>query len=171
VATAEAKNSRAMVSTYLVIKFVHIVSSTLIFGGGLATAIYLFAAYRNGRPEMLKTMAGHVVVADWLIMAPAVLVQFATGLWLTDYLNIPFRSAWFVSVFVMFGAAGICWAPALWIQFELSYLEHHDHALTVPERYRKLMRIWVGLAVPAFVLTLALFAMMVFKFGVATRLI
>lgn len=163
-----------MITGYLVVKLVHVLSSALLLGTGLGAAVLLFASYREGHVDFLRTTANHVMIADWLIVAPAVVVQLVTGIWLTSYLAIPFGSAWFVSVLGLFVFAGLCWLPMAYIQFQLSHLAVGNHEERVGDaghaRDRKLMRIWAVCAVLAFGTLFALFWLMVFKHGAGLRL-
>lgn len=163
-----------MITSYLVVKLIHVLSSTLLLGTGLGVAVLLFASYKEGHADFLRTTANHVMIADWLIVAPAVVVQLVTGIWLTAYLDIPFGSAWFVSVLGLFFFAGLCWLPMAWIQFQLSHLAVKSHEERVGDaahtRDRRLMRVWSVCAVLAFGTLFALFWLMVFKHGMAVRL-
>jgi uncharacterized membrane protein len=163
-----------VITGYLVLKLIHVLSSTLLLGTGLGVAVLLFASYKEGHVDFLRTTANHVMIADWLIVAPAVVVQLVTGIWLTSYLGIPFGSAWFVAVLGLFFFAGACWLPMAWIQFQLSHLAVRDHEERVDDaahsRDRGLMSIWACCAVLAFGALFALFWLMVFKHGMTTRL-
>ena len=153
-----------MISAYLVIKLIHILSATLLFGTGLGTAFFMFKAYRHGDLDALRVTSRHVVLADWLFTAPAVVIQLVTGLWLTAYLKIPLDSVWFISVLTLFAVVGACWLPVVWIQIQFAKMLRVETA-TLGDRFRRLMRVWVALGIPAFVLTLVLFGLMVFKPG------
>jgi len=146
--------------SYLAVKLVHIVSATVLFGTGMGTAFFMLRAWQSGSEETLRVTTVHVVQADWFFTTPAVIVQLATGLWLTDRLAIPFTSVWFVLVIALFAAVGACWIPVVWVQLRIRDLIS-DHAPR--DHYRPLMRWWVGLGIPAFACVLVLFAIMVYK--------
>lgn len=158
-----------MLSAYLLVKLIHIVSSTLLFGTGLGTAFFMYAAYRSGDARAIAVTTRHVVAADWIFTAPAVIVQFLTGLWLVDYLGIPLSSIWFRSVISTFFLIGLCWLPVVWIQIRVKRIAADDlagaHRVRCPAELRMLMGRWVALGIPAFVLTVGLFTLMVFKPG------
>ena len=151
---------------YFVIKVVHILSATLLLGTGIGTAFFMLSAYRSGDATALRITSRHVVLADWLFTAPAIVLQLATGLWLTSFLGIPYRSAWLVAALSMFALVGACWLPVVWIQIRLSRMIAPGAGDTLPRRFAVLMRAWVALGVPAFVLTVLLFCLMVFKPGI-----
>lgn len=157
-----------MPSLYLIVKLVHIVSATLLFGTGLGTAFFMFKAWRSGEADALRVTSRHVVIADWLFTLPAVIVQLATGLWLTHLLRIPFASVWFVTVMALFVVVGLCWIPVVIIQIRIGQLSLSMASAPSAAQARQidaLMRVWTALGIPAFVLTLALFALMVLKIG------
>ena len=151
---------------YFFIKLVHIVSATLILGTGIGTAFFMLTAYRSRDVSAIKVTSRHVVLADWIFTTPAVVLQLATGLWLTSYLRIAYGSAWLISVLALFALVGACWLPVVWIQLRLSRLIDASVDGILPRQFSPLMRIWIALGIPAFVLTLLLFWLMVFKPGV-----
>ena len=151
-----------MLSAYLLVKLVHIVSATVLFGTGLGTAFFMYKAYRSGNLEALRITSRHVVLADWCFTAPAIIVQLITGLWLVDYLQLSWSSPWLVTVATLFAAIGACWLPVVWIQIRI---KDASLAETPGLTSRPLMQAWVALGIPAFAMTLALFALMVLKPG------
>ncbi len=155
---------------YFTVKLIHIVSATLFLGTGIGTAFFMLNAYRSGDIAAIRVTSRHVVLADWLFTTPAVILQLATGLWLTSYLDIAYDSAWLISVLTLFGLVVACWAPVVWIQISLSRLIGGTADGTIPDRFKRLMRAWIALGTPAFLLTLVLFWLMVFKPGVGTIL-
>jgi len=63
---------------YNLLKTLHIISASLLFGTGLGTFFFMIRACRSGNIEAIKVTANTVVIADWCFTAPAVLVQFAS---------------------------------------------------------------------------------------------
>jgi len=145
---------------YLAIKLLHILSATILFGTGLGTAFFMYKAYRSGNIEALRVTTSHVVIADWFFTTPAVVIQLATGLWLTRHLGIAVSSVWFIMVIGLFVLIGACWLPVVWIQIRVRNLLHDS---TRVGEIRKLMTIWILLGIPAFVSVVVLFALMVYK--------
>ena len=147
---------------YLWIKLVHILSASVLFGTGMGTAFFMFKAYLSKNDEAIAVTTRNVVVADWVFTTPAVVIQLVTGLWLTEKLNISFTSTWFIAVIGLYILIGICWIPVVWIQIRI-----RDLIASGANRddYRKLMRTWIALGVPAFASILILFFLMVAKVG------
>jgi uncharacterized membrane protein len=148
------------VNTYLLVKLLHIVSATILFGTGLGTAFFMLQAYRGGNGGSMLATTRTVVLADWIFTTPAVIVQLATGLWLVHRLGIPYGSLWFIVVLALFALVGACWLPVVGIQIRLRDLLESGADI---DACRPLMRVWVALGVPAFTAVLLLFAMMVYR--------
>ena len=147
---------------YLWIKLVHILSASVLFGTGMGTAFFMFKAYLSKNDEAIAVTTCNVVMADWVFTTPAVVIQLVTGLWLTDKLNISFTSTWFIAVIGLYILIGICWIPVVWIQIRIRDLIAGG---ANRDDYRKLMRTWIALGVPAFASILILFFLMVAKVG------
>ncbi len=149
-------------SVYLWIKLVHILSATILFGTGLGTAFFMFNAYRSKNDQAMRITTRTVVMADWLFTTPAIVIQLATGLWLTRKLNIPFDSSWFIVVISLYALVGICWIPVVWIQIRIRNLIADGESR---DSYQKLMRVWLVLGVPAFSSIILIFYLMVSRLG------
>jgi uncharacterized membrane protein len=147
---------------YLWIKLLHILSATVLFGTGIGTAFFMLRAYRSMNDDAMAVTIRNVVLADWLFTTPAVVVQFATGLWLTNRLGIAFDSRWFVTVISLFVFVGFCWIPVVWIQIRIRDLIASGAGR---DSYVGLMRAWIALGVPAFSSVLILFYLMLSKTG------
>lgn len=157
-----------MPGTYLIVKLIHIVSASVLFGTGLGTAYFMFRAWRSGNAEALRVTSRHVVIADWLFTLPAVIVQLTTGLWLTTLLGIPWSSVWFGTVILLFGTVGLLWTPVVLIQIRIARIASSAGDSAIPgDQIDRLMRTWTALGAPAFALTLVLFGLMVLKIGLA----
>jgi uncharacterized membrane protein len=149
-------------SIYLWIKLIHIVSAAVLFGTGVGIAFFMLKAYLGRNEDTMLFTVRSVVVADWLFTSPAVLVQFATGLWLTEKLGIAYNSAWFISVIGLFAVVGACWLPVVRIQIRIRELVSKGANRS---EYKKLMWAWGALGVPAFICILMIFYLMVSKAG------
>ena len=64
----------------LLIKWLHILSSTVLFGTGLGTAFFLWSAHLTGDARTIASVAKITVRADWLFTATSGIVQPVTGL-------------------------------------------------------------------------------------------
>ena len=149
---------------YLLLKMLHILSAVVVAGTGAGIAFFMFMANRSANVAALAVTARHVVLADWIFTAPAVVLQFVTGLLLMMKLGYSFTSVWFLFVMALFVFIGICWVPVIVIQYKLKALA--DSALNtgvLDPQFKKMMRLWTALGVPAFISILIIFWLMVFK--------
>jgi uncharacterized membrane protein len=154
-----------MTMTYLWMKWIHIVSSTLLFGTGLGIAFFMWSAHRRNDPVHIAATARTVVIADACFTAPAVIVQIGTGLWLAHTLRMPLSIFWLRSALVLFVFVGCCWLPVLWLQWRARMLAEQSVAAgtELPAAYHTVMRYWMWLGWPAFAGVLAIFWLMVTK--------
>jgi uncharacterized membrane protein len=150
---------------YLIAKWLHILSSTLLFGTGIGSAWYMFFASRSGDARVAAVVVRHVVVADWLFTATTIVFQPLSGLYLMHLAQIPLGSAWIVWTFVLYLVAGACWIPVVFIQIRMRRLAEAAAARDepLPESYRRLFRIWTALGFPAFFALVVVFWLMVAK--------
>lgn len=150
---------------YFTLKWIHILSSTLLFGTGLGIAFFLWMAHRRGDPREIAVTASTVVVADACFTAPAVVVQFASGLWLAQMAGLPLSMFWLKTALVLFFVVGACWLPVLWLQLRARDLARAAAAAgtPLPPAYARAMRWWFWLGWPAFLSVMAIFWLMVHK--------
>ncbi len=154
---------------YLIIKVVHILSSTLLFGTGLGSAFYKWMADRGGDLHSMAKTNRTVVIADWLFTTPTVIIQPITGIWLLYLMGIPLDEPWVIATIVLYVIAGGCWLPVVWLQIRMRDLA--IKAMTqqerLDERYYRYARTWFWLGVPAFAAMIIIYFLMVFKPNIA----
>jgi len=146
---------------YPTVKFIHILSATLLFGTGLGSAFYMLMTYRSGNMIAMAETNRIVVIADYIFTAPMVIIQLVTGLYLLNYLGLEWTSPWSLSVLGLYAFVGACWIPVVWLQIAL-----RDRAkqLQKPDsHYRYRMKIWMTLGFLAFPAVVVLYAFMVYK--------
>jgi uncharacterized membrane protein len=150
---------------YQALLWVHILSSTLLFGTGLGTAFHGWMAQRSGDLRAIVVVSRSVVLADWLFTAPAVVVQPVTGAWMARLAGIPLATGWLALALGLYVLVGACWLPVVWLQTRM-------HAMAraalrtgepLPARYHAHARWWFALGWPAFLAVIGIFYLMVFK--------
>ncbi len=151
--------------SYLLLKYIHILSSTLLFGTGLGTAFHGFLAFRTRDPRVIAAVGRSVVLADWLFTAPAVVIQPVTGLTMAILAGVPLTSGWLALSIVLYVLVGVCWLPVVWLQIQLRRIAKAslDAGTALPAQYFRYLRIWFLLGWPAFTAVLAIFYLMIFK--------
>lgn len=150
---------------FLLLKWIHILSSTILFGTGIGTAFYMFMANRRGELPGIHFATHHVVIADWLFTTPAVIVQLVSGVAMVVMLDIEFNQGWVFWALVLYFFVGACWLPVVWMQIKMRDMAKHaiEHNEELPERYWQLDKLWIALGSLAFPAVLMIFWLMVFK--------
>jgi uncharacterized membrane protein len=150
---------------YLTLKWLHILSSTVLFGAGVGSAFHLFAATLRADVGGIAGATRNVVTADWLLTAPAAVLQPVSGIGLVHMMGLPLSTPWVAASFMLYAVAIACWLPVLWIQLRMRAVAVQAAAAgtAMPARYAALFRWWVALGVLAFAAFLAIFWLMVFK--------
>lgn len=151
--------------SYLLLKWVHIVSSTVLFGTGMGIAFFQFMTWRSGDVAAIARVTRLTVIADFVFTTPAVVVQLATGFALLHVLSLPWTTAWIQGALALYALAGACWLPVVAIQIRLARLAAAAHAGSqpLPPEFHRVMRVWFVLGWPAFLAVLAIFWLMVRK--------
>jgi uncharacterized membrane protein len=150
---------------YFWVKWIHILSSTLLFGTGLGIAFFMWVAHLRGDVRVIAATARTVVIADACFTAPAVVVQLLSGFWLMHLMGLPIGLHWIRLALILFVLVGACWLPVLWLQIrarDLAMAAARDDA-PLPAAYFRAMRWWFWLGWPAFLGVIAIFWLMVMK--------
>ena len=146
---------------YPSVKFIHIISATLLFGTGLGSAFYMFMAYRTGNTKIMAATNRFVVIADFIFTTPTVIIQLVSGLYLLNYLGLEWTSVWSLSVLGLYAFVGACWLPVVWLQI---WLRNRAQELNQPDaQYRQRMKIWLILGLLAFPAVVVLYVFMIYK--------
>lgn len=159
-------------SIYLLLKVVHIISATLLFGTGLGSAYYMWMAHLTKNPQIIATTTKHVILADWMFTTPTIFIQPITGLAMlyiigmnTDNPWFMLDRAWIIWTFILYFIAGACWLPVVWIQIKVNKIaaEVIHNKTELPPLYYRLMTFWFLLGWPAFLGMVVIFFLMVFR--------
>lgn len=152
---------------YAIIKTVHILSATILFGTGLGTAFFFWRAHGPGNEAGRLSAARATVQADWAFTAPAVVVQPLTGAWLIAKAGFQWNDLWLVATFGLYTLAAFCWLPVLAMQLRMKRLLEREAAGEAIDRqlYARLFRTWFLLGWPAFGGLVIVFFLMVMKPG------
>jgi uncharacterized membrane protein len=151
--------------TYLLLKYIHILSATLLFGTGLGTAFHGFLAFRSRDARVIAAVGRSVILADWLFTTPAVIAQPLTGIAMAIMLGWPLTTGWIALSLALYVFAGACWLPVVWLQIKLRAIAKASliAGTPLPEKYFRYLRYWFILGWPAFAGLLAIFYLMIFK--------
>lgn len=155
------------VDPYLLAKWLHILSATVLFGTGIGTAFQMVWAMRTGRVETIHSVSSGVVMADWLFTTPAGVIQPLTGFWLIHLTGWDPFAPWLVAVYALYALAFVCWAPVVHLQLRIRDLSGAALAegAPLPDQVRCLYRLWFALGWPAFGALTLVFWLMVARPG------
>jgi uncharacterized membrane protein len=152
-------------SSYFILKAVHIISAAVLFGTGLGIAFFKWVTDRTGNLAAIRIVSEKVVVADWVFTLPAIVVQALTGLALVKSMGYPLAHGWLAWSLALFCLAGLCWIPVVWLQIRMRDLARtaEQEGIPMPSGYRSYARLWFWLGVPAFTAVALIFWIMVTK--------
>jgi uncharacterized membrane protein len=154
-------------TAYVLIKSIHIISSTVLFGTGLGTAFFKWTVDRSGNVAAIRVVSERVVLADWLFTSPAIVVQAITGIALARLMGFPINHGWVAYAIALYLIAGLCWLPVVWLQMRMRDLARDSDSRGIPlgAVYWNYARVWFWLGVPAFLALVVVFWLMVAKPG------
>jgi uncharacterized membrane protein len=148
---------------YVVAKWVHIVSSTVLFGAGAGSAFHLLMATLRGDAAVVAGVSRVVVIADWVLTTPTAILQPLSGYYLLRLLGTPLTSGWVWWSMWLYGFAIACWLPVVWIQIRMRDIAKAAAATDapLPPSYWRFFAAWVALGIGALLAFLAIFYLMV----------
>ncbi|MBF9036551.1 DUF2269 family protein [Rhodobacterales bacterium HKCCE2091] len=150
---------------YFALKWLHVLSSTVLFGTGIGTAFQMVWVMRRGDARQVAGVASGVVVADWLFTTPAGIVQPLSGLLLAHVAGFRLTEPWLLVTYGLYVLAFACWLPVVKLQIRIRdlALTAADTGAPLPAEARRAYRLWFALGWPAFAALVAVFWLMVAK--------
>ncbi|HZX28639.1 MAG TPA: DUF2269 domain-containing protein [Telluria sp.] len=150
---------------YLIVKWLHVLSSTILFGTGIGTAFYMLAAAIEGNVPSAAIVHKWVVRGDWIFTGTAGLLQPLTGFYLIHLAGYPLRSRWIMWSLGLYVLALACWLPVVWLQIRLRDMALGAAATdaALPPLYRRYLFLWIALGIPAFFALVTVFYLMIAK--------
>jgi uncharacterized membrane protein len=154
-----------MAEHYVLLKWLHVLGASVIFGTGLGTAFHFWITQRREGVAAVAAAARSTVLADCLFTLPAVIAQPITGLALARAAGYPLDASWIVAGMAFYLLAGACWIPVVLIQRRLHLLARQSAAsgAALGPEFARLVRRWTWLGWPAFLAMAAAFWVMIAK--------
>jgi uncharacterized membrane protein len=150
--------------SFLILKWVHILSAVFLFGAGAGSAFYLWRANRAGGLYAIRFVLRNVILADWLFTVPPIVLLPVTGVWMLRIKGYAFSELWIWLSLMLFVVAGLCWLPAAFLQYKMKALaEQSRDKESLPTTYWQHERLWSVLGLAAFPAVIAIFTLMIFK--------
>jgi uncharacterized membrane protein len=150
---------------YMIVKWLHILSSTFLFGTGIGSAFYMLFTSLSRDVRAIAVVSRHVVLADWIFTTSTIIIQPVTGIYMIHLAGFPWTSKWIMWSIALYFLAGACWLPVVWIQLnmrDMAQLAARD-GTELPALYWRYLRLWVILGIPAFIALVIVFWLMVSK--------
>lgn len=150
---------------YLVVKWLHILSSTFLFGTGIGSAFYMLFTSLSRDTRAIAVVSRHVVLADWIFTSSTILIQPLTGVYMMYLAGYPWKSNWILWSIGLYFTAGGCWLPVVWIQLKMRDMAQTAarQGTEMPALFWRYLRLWIALGIPAFIALLIIFWLMVAK--------
>ncbi len=148
-----------------ILRLLHVVGATVLFGTGAGIAFFMVMAHRTKNPALIAHVAGTVVIADTLFTATAVILQPVTGYLLAREIGWPLAEGWIVLSLLLYVLTGLFWLPVVVIQLRLRNLARAAAANgeALPPAYFRLYRIWFACGFPAFFAVIGILWLMLVK--------
>ena len=149
---------------YLTVKWIHIISATIVFGTGLGSAWYWLMAHRQRNIAVRAEITKQVVKADWFFTTPAIVLLLISGAWMVDTAKYPLESGWIAVSLILFVIAAAAWIPVVGLQTAMrNELQRVLRGKKLSAHYSKCQRLWLVLGWIAFPATIVIFYLMVSK--------
>lgn len=150
---------------YFLLKTVHVLSATVLFGTGLGIAFFFLMGVRGGDLAGAYFAARTTAIADMLFTLTAGIVQPMTGFWLVWHAGFNPYATWLIVSYALYLLALGCWLPVVWLQLRMrDMLGAKQAGEAIDEvRFRCYFRWWFALGWPAFLALVAVFWLMVAK--------
>ncbi|RED54277.1 DUF2269 family protein [Aestuariispira insulae] len=152
---------------YLIAKWAHILSSTILFGTGLGTALHMWLTHLTGNEKAIAVTARNVVRADWWFTTPSGIFQPLSGAVLIWQAGYDWNEGWLLATYGLYLLALCCWLPVVWLQLRACRMAERAvvEGQPLPEAYFRYMRRWFWLGWPAFIALITIFYLMVARPG------
>lgn len=150
---------------YLIVKWAHVLSSTVLFGTGLGSAFYMFVVSLTRDSRAIAVVVRYVVIADWAFTTPTIIIQPLTGFYLIHLAGFPLESRWILWSIFLYLLAGAAWLPVVWMQLRMRDMAQQAArtGAALPQKYWSYLKLWVSLGVVAFLSLVVVFYLMVAK--------
>ena len=149
----------------MLVKWIHVLSSTILFGFGAGTAWYFWNAHLGRDAAIIASVGRMVVRADWIFTGTSGIVQPLSGLALAHLAGWSLAEPWLIATYGLYLLAFGCWVPVVWLQIKAQRLAQRaaDKGEPLGEEYHRTMRLWFLLGWPAFIGLVAVYWLMVDK--------
>lgn len=148
---------------YIILKWIHIISATIVFGTGIGSAFYMFVANRQKDVGVIYFTIKNVVIADWIFTTPAIIIQLLSGLYLAHIVGYDLRDRWLIWGLFLYVFIGLCWIPVVIMQIKMRDMAKTalSSQTALPDMFWQMNKWWVILGSLAFPAVVIIFYLMV----------
>lgn len=140
------------------LKWVHIVSSTLLFGAALGSSIHCWLAHSSREVRTVATVMRTVVAVDWWVVTTTGFIQPASGIFLVQAKGYSFVEPWLLVVYALYTIVSLLWFLVAWLQIKCRNMARAASSWdSLPDDYHRYMLWWLRSALPAFCSALIIF--------------
>ncbi|KND62448.1 hypothetical protein BVER_01657 [Candidatus Burkholderia verschuerenii] len=152
-------------NSYLLLKWLHVLVSTILFGTGIGIAFFKWVTDRTGDVRAIRIVMERTVMADWIFTTPAVILQPLTGVGLARLAGYDMFDGWVLYAIALYAFAGCCWIPVVWLQIRMREIARNADAARspLPREYWRHASVWFWLGIPAFTALVGVYWLMVLK--------
>ncbi len=151
--------------TYFLLKLLHIIGATVLIGTGFGIAFFMLIANRTKNVAVIAGVSNIVVLADYVLTLPAVIIQPITGVILMIQRGWSITDGWLLLSIALYCLIGCLWLPVVFIQKKMANMAakavERDESLSTS--YKKLYRAWLYCGYPAFMSIILLLWLMIAK--------
>ncbi|WP_392536434.1 DUF2269 family protein [Legionella sp. 227] len=150
---------------YFWLKFIHVISSTILFGTGIGTACTMLYGHQTGKTEVIAATTRYVVLADWIFTGTSGFIQPLTGFWMVYLAGYAWTSLWVMGSIIGYLIAAFCWFPVVYLQIKMRdfAVEAAQNNMPLPPIYFRYFKYWFCLGWPAFISLIIVFYLMTNK--------
>ena len=155
-----------MIDVILALKFVHVLFAAIMFGAWLAAACFMVFARRSGNTSVVALVSLFVVRIELFVVAPAMVLQPITGFPLEAVIGLSnVDNFWIDSSIVLYAIVVLAWLGALRVEFVIRRMARQASlgGTKLGKDYRRLFRIWSGLAALIFAGLVLLYLLMIWQ--------
>ena len=146
------------------LKWVHIVSSTLLFGAALGSSIHCWFAHTSREVRTVATVMRTVVAVDWWVVTTTGFIQPASGLLLVQAKGYSYLEPWLLVAYGLYTIVSLLWFWVAWLQIKCRNMARAAASWeALPDDYHRYMGQWLRAAASAFCCALVIFWLMVTK--------
>jgi len=139
-------------TTYFIVKYLHVLGAIVILGTGTGIAFFMLMAHRSRDAAFIARTAAVVVLADTIFTLSAVILQPISGGLLMMLTATGYAEQWLLVSLALYALAGVFWIPVVFMQIEMRNLARlaAERQEPLPERYFTLFSRWFLFGIPGF---------------------